>query len=346
MKIVLLVFIFSFFCSLSQAQVLKNTIWVQVKSERKDGSRIVDYQNTEDRVIKYDFRESEVMISNGNLFMGKMAYVIHDKTLEIGKFVKFTIDTVNEKKLILIQISNEDLDDDKINKLTFINRNYIFSYLKERNLLTVIQDSLIEYNDKASPAYYSATELFGDKLSMSKEERKLSGTFIITADGKIENVIIEKENGFSKKDTAFVKHTIESTSGSWMMPYTPAYFRYKMNFLLETKYYKPIMTVSLSFVDLYNKPRARLKSPGIRELIEAGKYYKEGLDFVDTEKYGDAINSFLQCLKIDSLYIDAYYNLAYCYGKIDQKEKACEALKKLKDLGQKTGSDLYDSTCK
>lgn len=345
MKIVLSIFVFSFFCGRNQAQILKNTIWIQVKAEKKDGSRIVDYENSEDRVIKYDFREDEVMISDGNLYIGKMNYLVHNRILEIGKFVRFTIDTLDDKKLVLTQVSNENLGDDKITRLTFINRSYIFNYLKENNLIKIIQDSIVEYSDKGSPAYYGTSLSFEDKLSISMDERILAGTFIITASGNVQNVSIEGEKGFSRKDTSFIKEAIRKTSGSWMIAYTPAHFQYKMNFILKTTYFKPVMIVNLSFVNLTIAQRARLKNPGLAKLIDANKYYKQGVELLEGDKIDEAVSVFLKCLNIDSLYIDAYYDLAYCYGKLNQKEKMCEVLKKLKDFGQKTGSDLYDSTC-
>ncbi len=55
---------------------------------------------------------------------------------------------------------------------------------------------------------------------------------------------------------------------------------------------------------------------------------------------------FIKCIEIDSLYLDAYYNLAFCYENLGNKNLACETWKKLKNMGQKQGEYLYEENCK
>lgn len=88
------------------------------------------------------------MISVNNQYTQNLKYYVDQNILVIGEFVKFNIERMDNEFLVLTQISKTQLTDDKLNRYTFINRPYLFDYLKENNQLNIIGDSLIEYNNQ------------------------------------------------------------------------------------------------------------------------------------------------------------------------------------------------------
>ena len=83
-----------------------------------------------------------------------------------------------------------------------------------------------------------------------------------------------------------------------------------------------------------------------KEISDAENYYNKGVELIQNEKFETASKQFVKCIEIDSIYIDAYYNLAFCYQKLGNKNMACETWSKLKEMGQKQGEYLYEENCK
>ena len=75
-------------------------------------------------------------------------------------------------------------------------------------------------------------------------------------------------------------------------------------------------------------------------------YFNQGCVYVKKAKYDKAINEFLKCVESDPIYLDAYYNLAFCYQQIGKKNLACEIWNKLKNIGQKQGEYLFEENCR
>lgn len=88
------------------------------------------------------------------------------------------------------------------------------------------------------------------------------------------------------------------------------------------------------------------KSLTINEIKEADNYFNKGNNLILNEKYEKASKQFIKCIEIDSIYIDAYYNLAICFQKLGNKNLACETWSKLKFMGQKQGEYLLDENCR
>lgn len=345
MKITLAVFLF-LLCSNLQAQDLKNTDWVQVKLERKDGSKILYHQQSEEPIIQYYFKEHSVLVFINNLFARELNYSVNQHILSLGEFAKFKIDTLDREILVLNQIPEIELPDDKINRTIFINRLSIFEYLKENKQLNIIGDSLIEFNNQLFPTYYGDIDkLFTTELKSQTDNKTLSGSLTINPGGNIKNIQLEPTNKFSKKEIDKILQIINSTSGKWMMPSTPHPFQYKSHFVLEFLFYNPLSSSSFSWGTIGLK-QDKQKSLTRKEIADAENYYNKGVEFIQRENFEKASKQFVKCIEIDSIYIDAYYNLAFCYQKLGNKNMACETWSKLKEMGQKQGEYLHDENCK
>lgn len=345
MKITLALFLFLLSSNL-QALDLNNTEWTQVKVERKDGSKIIGHVQSDKAIIKYFFRDKTVLISVDNQYTQNLKYYVDQNILVIGEFVKFNIERMDNEVLVLTQISKTQLTDDKLNRYTFINRPYLFDYLKENNQLKIIGDSLIEYNNQFFPTYFgNIDELFMTEFQSQTENKSLVGSFIITSGGELKNIQFEPSNKFSEKEINRIQKVINSTKGGWMAPLTSQPFQYKINFILGFMYIKPMRSVKFAFARIALK-QDNQKTLTMDEIVEADKCFNKGVKYSQSGKFDKASIQFVKCIEIDSLYIDAYYNLAYCYQKLDNKTLACETWNKLKEMGQKQGEYLYNEFCK
>jgi tetratricopeptide (TPR) repeat protein len=345
MKIIILPILLFFFQHLL-AQDLRNTEWTQVKVERKDGSKILDHLGTEKSITKYYFREKTVLLSIDNLFANELPYSLNNKILSIGEFSKYNIDTIDSEILVLTQISKKDLTDDKVNRFIFINRHSIFEYLKENEKIEIIGDSLIEYSNQFSPTYYGKIdELFMNEFGAHNENKCIYGIYILDSKGKIESFEFEENNKFSKKELAKFIEIMKATNGLWILPQTIKPYHYKINFGIGFTSIQPLSGVRSFYTTKVLTPEF-IKSISLSELREADNNFNKGNDFIQDKKYDKASKEFSKCIKIDSIYLDAYYNLAFCYQKLGNKDLACETWNKLKLMGQKHGEFLYEENCK
>lgn len=345
MKITFALFLF-LFCSNLQGQNLKNTEWIQVKLERKDGSKILYHSQSTEPIIKYHFKEQSVLVFINNQFSKEFSYSVNQNILSIGDFVKFQIDTIDSEILVLNQIPETELSDDKINRYIFINQHSIFQYLKENNQLKIIGDSLIEFNNQLFPTYPSVIDtLFQEGFKSQTDQKILYGSFIINSSGSIKNIQLESPDKFSKKQIEKVIEVLNFTSGKWMMPSTPKPFQYKGNFSLSFTNFNPLFGIRFSWGTISLKQDQR-KPLTKQEISDAENYYYKGVEFIRKENFEKGSKQFIKCIEIDSIYIDAYYNLAFCYQKLGNKNMACETWSKLKDMGQKQGEYLYDENCR
>lgn len=344
MKIIYAAFLFLSYSNL-KGQLLGNTEWTQVKAERKDGSRILDNLKGGELSTKYYFKEQIVFFIQKNLFTQELKYSVKDKILTIGEFAQYNIDTVDHELLVLTQIPKNKTTDDKINRFYFINRKSIFEYLKENDQLKIIGDSIIEYNSLLAPTYYgNLDELFSKEFESIKDNRSLTGMFIINSKGGIGNILCN-DNKFSKKEVESIKKVLNYTDNKWIMPSTVKPFSYKMNFEFKIFNYQDFSGTGFSFIAEGVKQESG-KNLTMKQVAEADNYFNRGNELIRSENYEKAIKQYLKCLEIDTFYIDAYYNLAFCYQTSGKTNLACETWDKLKIMGQKQGEYLFNQNCK
>ena len=92
--------------------------------------------------------------------------------------------------------------------------------------------------------------------------------------------------------------------------------------------------------------KTRRNRLSVEEQQKADQYINAGIRQFEKQNYDKAVVEFKHCIAIDSLYLDAYYNLALAYQKSGQNGLACEVWKKLGDMNQKQGEALYQKFCK
>ena len=340
-------FLFLFYSGLINGQDLRNTEWVKISAERKDGSKIIERSGKDNAIIKYFFKEDTVLTSiNDNEFSAKQKYSVHNGILSIGDLIKYNIDTINDIVLVITEIPKYELPYDRISRYTFIKSKFLFEYLKQAKQLNIIGDTLIQCDNQFSPTYVKGDigKLFLGQFQPTTN-RVLTGYFIISDNGNIKSVKIDPKNNFSKKEIEKFIRILNSTSGSWILPATTKPLQFKIDFGCEFTYYKPLSFISFSF---HKKDHTQYAPPVLtqKEKAQADTYFNKGMKLFDSEKFEKASIEFAKCLEIDSLFLDAYYNKAWSDAKLGNTKLACESWLKLKEMGQKQGEKLYLDNCK
>jgi tetratricopeptide (TPR) repeat protein len=345
-------------------QKLVNSEWTRIRSERKDGSRIVDRSNSlKARLIhspiSYSFYESTVKISYDGEYSTE--YKVFGDTLIIGYYIEgpqlvktafaqaevFKIDTLSNLFLILSELSFEKLPDDKINRFYFVNRKRYFDYLKNENKVHFINDTIIGCNRLLFP-YYNESNI---DLLLTRElsprtikSTMVKGQLLFNSNGGIEEVKIDDNGELSEGQTLKLKKVLWSTSGSWTVPQTYQDYYFNMHFACKYQNDGIGSTVSISY-NINDSTRNNLTQLTSEQIAKVNRFYNKGVRFFEGNEFEKAILEFSKCLEIDSYHIDSMYNLAYCYYKLNMKKKSCMFWKKLKDLDQAQGGNLYDENC-
>ncbi|HSQ44036.1 MAG TPA: tetratricopeptide repeat protein, partial [Ginsengibacter sp.] len=185
---------------------------------------------------------------------------------------------------------------------------------------------------------------FVSKFDYPLENKSLTGTLIISGNGLIKNISIKPVKNFSDKQITEVRAILSSTSGSWIMPPSPKLFQFKLNFSFNV--YRLANGYASSFSLVTKDTLPPIKNLSRSDKDELAIHFNNGRRLFKNGKFDKAINQFLDCLKIDPAYTDAYYDLGYSYQQMGNTKLACETWKKLKDMGQKDGENLYKTNCK
>jgi tetratricopeptide (TPR) repeat protein len=330
------------------AQDLNNTEWVQIKVERKDGSAILNPSEAGNESVKYLFIGDSVLRSINEQYSFRQTYKVDNNILSIGNATRFKIDSLSDILLKITDIPNKQIVNDKLNTRTFINADYIFDYLKQTHQLKFINDSTILANNYLSPIYNGDFDkFFLSKFKLNVNNEILNSAFIISSNGNIKDVQVSSDKLNDEKKIENAKEIIKSTKGLWIIPPVPDSIQIKINFLMKFST-DGSGNYTSSFTDFHQTSdlSKNTKNLTLRETSKLNNDFDSGVRLFKRGKFDKAIFEFQKCININPLDIDAYYNIAYCYQKTGNMELACETWKKLKNMGQKDGENLYNENCK
>jgi hypothetical protein len=346
MKMKIIVVLLLYYNS-STSQNLENAEWIQIKAERKDSSRLLSRFGDYVPNIKFFFKDNTAYFLQSNNLSQKTDYKIVDNILYLGKFSQFMIEKNNALFLTLCQFStNKNLADDKLNRYYFVKSNSLFSYLIENNLIPKLTNDTICDNAFLYPSYYgdvgnSFTEIFENP----NREKEITGSFFINSKNEISNIEIRAINGkISKNETINITSVIQGTSKGWSIPYTNKPLVFCVDFTFKLEQMNTVYVYNFSFGK--NSKKNNSTKFSITQKSDAERYFNSGNESLIKENFNDAIKQYSSCLRNDSLFLDAYYNIAYCYQKIDNWEMACKTWEILKQMGQKKGEYLLAEYCK
>lgn len=333
--------------TIAYSQNLDNSEWSQIKAERKDGSKIID--NTKDNSQTFLFTKDSVTMLFNNSVVSKQPFKVQNKELIIGPN-KFKIDTVNKSVLVLTEIYYEEVPEDRIRRFTFVNRSNYFYYLLQKGQIKIVSDSVIQLTDKSFPIYTGKDinkELL-KQLLPTTSAGNFSGSILLSRTGEVIDVLIETDD-FTKKEINKIQIILNNTNKQWAIPKIDSKYKaLKLYFSCElTSIKSPSQRSNFSsFSFKFNNEKIeKSKQLTVQQLDKANDHFIKGLELLNGKKFEKAVTEFTSCLRIDSTYLDAYYNRAYSFYQLNNHELACQNWKKLMDLGQKQGEKLYKENC-
>ncbi len=324
---------------------LKDTNWISINAQRRDGSKIVDRLGPKIGSIQYYFSKESVQTLLEGEVVSDQKFLVRGKILFIGEYISYQIDTLSKSKLTLTEIPKSRLRDDQVNTITFLNLDYYFNFLSESRMIEVSSDSIIKCNDIIYPSILKVNfkELVSQELAIF-EQGLVFGSFVLSSDGSIKNIEVEADALLKAKKEKKLVDIISATIGFWRLPMSGKSFNYKVRFHCFISAYPSRTKLRFSELDpkIYTKEAQQYRA----RLSQAHNYFNRGSEFLIKEKFEKAVVEFNKCIEIDTLYLDAYYNKAYSLYKLNRNELACEQWLKLLEFSQKEGERLYKLNCK
>lgn len=216
---------------ISFSQNLKNTEWHRIFVQRKDESMLSDI-DTQNLLQDIKFEDTTAFISLDHIFVQEQPFKFKNEILYIGRFLKFNIDTINQIVLKLTDISDMKKSDHLLKTYSFINSRYLFQYLKEKNQIKFINDTLIQGNVEFSPIYANADlrNLLRDPFRHDGDSGIISGYFILNHNMEISEVKISRTENVNVKQTKAFTKILRKTGKRWTLPITDLPYSYKIDF--------------------------------------------------------------------------------------------------------------------
>lgn len=321
-------------------------VWYKVKAERKDGSKIIDYFDTQNKFEMFIFSRDSFRYLNDPYDdinrIGK--YSIRGNHLTLNS-INYSIESLNEHMLIYTE-ELPDMADDEINRYYLVSSDFYLDSLIKNNLATHEKDTIV-----ASFKYFpflikgGICSFIMEKLHNPTINGRLVGSFIISPDNQVEKIVIKEKEGINDKYLEKIKKAFKESSGQWIIPSQKDLFL-KTNFVLTLGISNNGRLTQISN-DFSIGDRPNKKSIlSTKKLAYSERLFNKGISQLNELKYYDALESFSNCIEIDSISLFAYYNRAYVYLKINNIEKACSDWLYLSKLDQKKAKEYYQQNCK
>lgn len=351
--IVTIIFLLSIHIILN-AQIEKEQLlgsWIKYKVEMKDGSRVVDHEKTEESFIKFLFdKETIKVFDEPYRIVIENKYTVDGSNLDCA-FVSFSIEKLNDRELILLEIKGEGTPEDKIKRYYYLKEDFALATLIKNKEFDLVNDSTIlayEYITPYIPALLEAT-LQIEYFELINGD--LTGYLIINKKGEIAEVEILEERNLNEKNISLIKDKLSDWGGKWELPNHPTLkmYNYKIDFEMHI-HSVTVLNYTYNDLVLYSQNLIEEKESDKNEVTEqdkegAIKSYNKANEFLAKEDYLKAIKFYSKSVDLDSLYFDAYYNRAYSNMKLNNMEEACKDWYYLKQLGQITAVGYFQQYC-
>lgn len=318
--------------------------WVKYKEEIKDRSEPIYKTPSESSFLEYSISKNKLCINSNPII--KNSDLCVDAILE-NNFIKtsptslYIIESIKQDSLVLCE-QIEGMTDDKLNRFYFVRANSLFSKNKEqfKNEKNII-----------ASLYFTPKTLVSFEAELNKIVPKNSASFELI--GKI--LIFPKESKIetqvtfsSKKETSkinTIKKIFDSSFQKWDLTGFVEYETIEIPFILKC-IKERINGIKIIFLteDL-QKFHLNVGSPTKLTSRKSDEFFKEGLKAYDNKEFAKAIDFFDKSYNQNFLNIDALYNKAKIYFEIGDKKNACKTWKKIMDLGQTSGKELYQTNC-
>jgi tetratricopeptide (TPR) repeat protein len=325
-----------------QGQDLIDKNWTKFHIERLDGSRVISRTNIVESPLNYYFQENGKVSIATVLGQEEIDYALKDSMISIGSHQLYQIDTLSDTLLILIELPEHPVDDDKINSIFFSTEEHYANNVISKNLVRFLNDSTIISNRHLRPQYTGGSlelYLYNELITLNQKNSELKGSFIVTPTGQIIDLIVNNDEDINEKVKEKTLTLLLETSYRWRTTRTKTPYYYMVCFtvvfedsFIGFSYFETSETPHFPYIDIEIQQRAN-------------DYFQKGNRFLSKDNYEKAIWNYSKCLEIDEIFLDAYYNRAYANKMLGNYNKSCIDWGILSELGQAEAMKIFNQFC-
>ena len=347
MKYLMILLFLPLACFAQSNQQTLTGLWVKVKAQMRDGSRIVDHNGCGMDFLKYNFAtDGTVNHSNEPLFDGfKLPYKLLGDSLVVGGTVYNVLGlTKDTLKLSFFVPGAED------NQVPV----YYFTKVLAHNIA-----GPATFNVALKDSVYQATSEFfpwckGDILTLMRgisgeyEKGSFKASFIIDKKGRVKNYTLVSadsvSNGFAKqvcRDFGNVDWMPATKNGVPVASIVQLTFKTKRSAYGGSSMMMNNMAIEYDFL-----PKAPY--PAIdRDEFEAGQqFFKDAINQSNSGNYDKAVELLAKSIDIDKINLSAYYFRALINAQRGKTKEACKDWTTLAGLGQLDAVKKLAKFCK
>ncbi|MBC3847609.1 hypothetical protein H8K90_14525 [Winogradskyella echinorum] len=321
-----------------------NGDWVKFKIEMKDSSSLIDRFYKDSSYVNFLIKKNQLCTNNNPLFKKENSCInfsLNDNYIKTSEFAGYFIEKIKNDTLIITE-NIDNLEDDKIKR---------FYFIREQNKFEEFKNQQNGSTDQVAKPYYTPTLKSSLTLQLNnafKEKHsnfKAKGTIIIDIKNKkIESSIYTSDTNDSTKIKRVISVLNESFS-LWNLERFKDLETIKLPFVFRDEKTKTFRGITIVFFTNSYKKLDEIYGDDIYDIRDAKKFFNKGLKAYQKNDFEKAINFFTKSYNLDSVNIDALYNIAAIYYETGSLELACVNWKKLSELGQKRGISLLENHC-
>ncbi len=334
-RILILIFV----SSVAFAQDLQEKLvgdWIKEEIRLKDGSPILN-KSVRDVQLRYIFRKDGTLRVVYDGKAGDRPFKIKGDTVVIGTDVLYKVESVNDVRLVLQQVSADSTANSL--KVIFTPAHlYNLGFVPEK-YRTRGGDTIYVYKPNYLEPFFidgeqSASQFISENFDFPDfRTGDFYTRFIITKKGEVKGIEILRST--NEKFNNRLIAAIKKTEGKWkpgIWEGQPVNIEVMMGF-------------DLGWTEKENAKNGVLEESEEEKMQESNDYLMEGKYYLTLKNYNEAIRNYTLSLDKNPLNVDAYYGRASAYALKKDTKKMCEDLLQLRNLQQAKGIELWEKFC-
>lgn len=322
-------------------------LWVKVKAQMKDGSRIVDHYGCGMDFLKYNFgNDGYVIYSSGVLFEGyKLPYKLKGDSLVAGGAIYNVIGLANDT-LKLSLFAPFGVQDKQIPV-------YYFVKTMEHNVRTaatfnaILKDSVYEATRELFPQCKGDLNSWMSEINARYDKGSLKASFIVDKKGRVKDFTVLSLDSVSKGFAKIAGNGIGNLS--WIPAKkngVPVNSLVLVTIKTGRRPYPGLgemNTMSVEYPFISPAPYGKLTEEEVEAVRQTTD---EAIKQSNNRNYDKALELLDQCLQVDSINLNAYYLKAFIHTNLGKKKEACADWSVLAGLGQVEATQNLAKFCK
>ncbi|MBS1500975.1 MAG: hypothetical protein JST32_02850 [Bacteroidetes bacterium] len=347
MRFILLLIMLPLFAAAQINQQNVVGLWVKVKAEMKDGSRMVDHNGCGMDFIKYAFTpDGFVNFSNEPLFDGyKIQYKLLGDSLVVGGQIYNVLGM--SKDTLKLSFFAPGADDNQVPV-------YYYVKVQEHNVAAsatfnaALKDSVYQANNALFPQCKGNLLTLMEAINTQYEKGTLKASFIIDKKGRVKSYTILSadsiSNGFAKTichgfgDVTWQPAIKNRVPVDCIVQVT---FKTSRSLYAGTSMMMNNMRMEYDFL-----PKSPYPTIDRDEFDASQQYFKDAINYSNSGNYDKAVELLGKSIEIDKINLSAYYLRAMINASRGKTKEACNDWSILAGLGQVQAAQKLAKFCK